>query len=239
LAWLRLLTLNQLPAMRPRWSNHMQKWRQRVMLPHPPALLKSEADPARREEVVRVLQNHLPKSWDNNESLLAVGCGDGYEVDVLNGMGWASVVGLTVDETEWKKGDGKVVLGDMHDMTFKDASYGYTYSKETLEHTPAPFIALVELNRVTKLGGGFFHLISCGLEKQREMYHLSCLPEWMWFDLFKKAGFEVTEILNGHETEIGFIGRKVRTVEPFQIPERWSYDLRSEHNAVKKSALRL
>lgn len=155
---------------------------------------------------------------------------------MLTELGFITIAGITNSEEEWKK-DSRIILGDMHDTVFTKATFTYLYSKEVLEHTPAPFVALCEMNRIMVAGGEFYHLISCGLEKQREMYHVSCFPDWLWYDLFKKTGFEVLEIHEGHPTEIGFYGRKVADVQYGVVPEKWSYDLNGEMNAIRRVPL--
>ena len=171
---------------------------------------------------------YLPKSWKGR--ILAIGCGDGYELDVLRARG-LEPVGLTIDEREL--GHPDIVLGDMHDLPFADGTFDYVYSKETLEHTPAPFLALRELSRVLKPAGEYLHLISVSLEKQREIYHFSCFPDWVWVDLFLKAGFSVDRIYE-HVIQIGLIGKK----QEFAV-RGFSYDLNGEMNRIPRSLLEL
>ena len=40
----------------------------------------------------------------------------------------------------------------------------------------------------------FVHYIPTGAIKQSYGYHLNCFPDWVWVDLFTKAGFEVTKV---------------------------------------------
>jgi len=143
-------------------------------------------------------------------------------------------VGITNEETEWKSSNAHVVLGDMHDTPFKNKEFDAVWSRETLEHSPAPYILLRELARVTKDDGEFAHFISLGMEKQRETYHFSCFPDWLWYDLFNKSGWTVDKIYDGHDSEYGFIGR--RNVEPF-CDGRWSYPLRESLNAVTREKI--
>lgn len=166
-------------------------------------------------------------------SILCLGCGDGYELDVLRGMGF-TVTGVTNDPAEL--GDRDITMADIHDLPFQDSSFDIVYSKETLEHSISPWAALRESIRVLKPNGRFFHLISCGLEKQREVYHFSCFPDWLWVDLFRKTGHELIQILDGHATEYGFMGVKPEQAE--EIPG-WSYDLRSYMNGIRRSKLEL
>ena len=159
-------------------------------------------------------------------------------MDVLIERGFRNVAGITNDEAEYAAGRN-VLLGDVHCMSmFGDGEVSFLYSKETLEHLVSPWCALLEMNRVTRMGGEFLHLVSTGIDKQRETYHVSCFPDWLWFDLLTKAGFEVDRLLVGHATEVGFSGRKVRTPDGLdRISERYSYDLRAAFNAVPRETL--
>ncbi len=213
-----------------------EKWARAIGVAQPPALLKTETDSARRQEVTRALMAHLP-AWWHGQRVLALGCGDGYELEVMRTMG-IEPVGVTFDATE-AAADPAIIQADIHDLPLQDGWFRFVYSKEMMEHLVSPFAALLEMNRVMAIGGEFLHLISCGMEKQRETYHLSCFPDWLWYDLFKKAGFQVDLILDGHATEIGFLGRKVEEADPARIPRRWSYDLNGEMNGVKRQPIQL
>lgn len=211
------------------------KWKQYNQLNHPPALLRSEEDPARRQEVQRTLEKYFPKTLPKDAEILCLGCGDGFEIDVIRGFGYTNVTGITNDNDEIAHRDyADITFGDIHDMPFRDARFDYVWSKETLEHITAPFIALQEIWRVMKDGATFFHLISTGLEKQRETYHVSCFPTWLWYDLLTKTKHEVTTIHEGHRSEVGFEGRKAGLL----IAEnRYAYDLQGCLDGVTKAKL--
>lgn len=199
-----------------------------IAVNHPPAMISSEESDARRNEITKVINAYVPKHWKGR--ILALGCGDGFELDVLKSLG-LDAVGVTIDPREVVRAD--IVLGDMHDLPFEDASFDFVYSKETLEHTPAPFLALKEMSRVLRPHGEYLHLISSSLEKQREVYHFSCFPDWVWVDLFLKAGFSVDRIYE-HPIQLGFIGKK----QEFSV-RGFSYDLNGEMNRIPRSILEL
>ncbi len=159
-------------------------------------------------------------------------------MDLLAAAGYKNVTGITNDPRE-AEGQANIVVADIHDLSrFGDGEVRYLYSKETLEHLVSPWCALLEMNRILPIGGEFLHLISCGLEKQRETYHVSCFPDWLWFDLMTKAGFRVTKILEGHATEFGFAGVKERDAGGLdRINGRYAYDLRAALAAVPRETL--
>lgn len=193
----------------------------------------NEGDLLRREEIAFVIKTYLPPSWNRNGRVLALGCGDGFEIGCLERSGFQAISGLSSHPEELVREE--IAQGDMHDMPFKDAAFGYVYSKETLEHSVAPYAALCEVNRVLLAGGEFLILISTGLEKAREWYHFSCFPPEYWFDLFRKASLEV-DLVFLNEVQTGFLGRKTADKDfSTHIPV---YDLRSEYNKVPKQELR-
>ena len=89
-------------------------------------------------------------------------------MDVLrDDRGFKNVHGITNDPAE-KAADRHIFLGDIHDMSmFGAGEISFLYSKETLEHLISPWCALLEMNRIMRIGGEYLHLISTGIEKQR------------------------------------------------------------------------
>lgn len=181
--------------------------------------------PRRRMEIERAVKN-IPDAY-RNRRVLMLGCGDGHEVRVLKDRGFVNVVGLTHDREEFRNASdsvGGVVRGEMHELPFCDGEFDFVYSKETLEHSVAPYIALCELSRVSKIGAGFIHYIAEGIEKQSEWYHLSCFPPYVWVDLFYLAGFQVNDILSEERgIQSAYYGIKVAnkdlngTVRPYNL----------------------
>ena len=136
--------------------------------------------------------------------VLILGCGDGYEVEyACNDLGW-NAIGVTfhTDEIKHRCCDpSRMVNCDLHALDLPDASFDFCYSKETLEHVACPMLALIEMNRVLRPNARFFHLIADGWAKQRDWYHLSCFPEWLWCDLFRKAYCHVEQVSGFPDSE--------------------------------------
>lgn len=112
---------------------------------------------------------------------------------MLKKSGFKEVVGVGLLDEEIKDRDD-VIKSDIHEMPFEDEEFDYVISKETMEHMLSPMVALFEINRVMKTKGKFVHYISTGITKQRDWYHTSCFPDWVWADLMLKAGFRLSEI---------------------------------------------
>ena len=171
-----------------------EKWKKYLGHAKQPPSLTSE-DELRKIEAEYFI-TAATRGWDKSKKLLVLGCGDGYEVKLLRDLDWV-VKGITFYKKEYA---GVVKLGlqahiiqcDIHELPFKDGEFDYVISKETLEHTISPFVALCEINRVMQKGARFVHYIPEGEEKQKEFYHYMCPPSWVWIDLMHKAGFEVS-----------------------------------------------
>lgn len=156
----------------------------------------TSSDPSR---IMSVTRDGIDRCHDwKGKRVLVLGCGDGYEVEYAREIkGW-DAVGLTGLRGEMQLAQdrpwgSRVVYGDMHDLPFENNAFEAVYSKETLEHSACPILALLEINRVLRSGGEFFFMIPTGWAKQRDWYHLSCFPEYVWCDLFRKAYLDVSD----------------------------------------------
>ena len=165
---------------------------------HNPSSLTSRAENA-EEKIMSAVHYGLdlvPRDW-RGKRVLILGCGDGYEVQhARESLGWQAH-GITFHPEEYQArvvDSSLMTLGDLHGMPFEDESFDCVYSKETLEHVACPMLALIEINRVLRMEGQCFHLIADGWNKQRDWYHLSCFPDWLWADLFRKAYLDVDSI---------------------------------------------
>ena len=53
-----------------------------------------------------------------------------------------------------RDGDGVDVIGDAHKLPFENESFEIVLCTEVMEHLHSPHIAIAEMNRVLKQGGG-------------------------------------------------------------------------------------
>ncbi len=81
-------------------------------------------------------------------SILCVGCRNGYELDAAEASGLTDVVGIDLHSL-----DPRIVVMDMHQMTFNNGRFDLVLASHSLEHAKAPERAGAELRRVTRPGG--------------------------------------------------------------------------------------
>ena len=100
--------------------------------------------------------------WPENYSYIAdcskiidIGCGIGNVVEWLNNRGHNSV-GLTCQQKEVDKAQSlsrDVLIADMHTLPFFKAEFDAFIMWDSLEHSIAPLVALMEARRITRNGG--------------------------------------------------------------------------------------
>ena len=156
------------------------------------------------KKYIEFIAEHIPK----DKKILVLGCADGYELTVLEEMGF-NYIGITLTDIEYNKAKEKgiknIIKCDIHEMPF-DREFDAVISKETLEHLLSPYIGLMEINRVLKKDGLFVHIIPHGKEKQDYEYHLHCEDNWWWESMFNKTGFKVNKVgdIFGEKYYIGY-----------------------------------
>lgn len=90
--------------------------------------------------------------------ILVVGCGAGVEAAILARCLDAEVIGIDILEDFDPDSARQVTLqkGDARAMPFNDNTFDFVYSYHALEHIPDPELALKEIQRVLKIGGGYW-----------------------------------------------------------------------------------
>lgn len=113
-------------------------------------------------------------------------------------------VGVSLDN-RWK--NSFIVNEDMHELSFKNEYFDFVYCSQTLEHSPAPIIALSQIARVLKSKGKFFFWIPFDWGNQIVKYHYSCFSPEIWIDLIKKAGL-LPNVFCQDSNSFGYYGNK-------------------------------
>ncbi len=119
--------------------------------------------------IIRWLLNRLLKKTSGllkkinarSKSGLDVGCGEGNFIHYLalqNAIGPLLAVDLDnrkLNLAKWRYPDCTYLNADVKSLNFKDNTFDYVIASEVLEHIPAPFEAMQEIQRVAKKGAYF------------------------------------------------------------------------------------
>jgi len=88
--------------------------------------------------------------------LLDLGCGYGWFVRLLRGLGW-DAMGVEADRTAVAAGRARygvpICEGTLEEQAFPDASFDALVTRHSIEHVPDPRQTLLECRRVLKPGG--------------------------------------------------------------------------------------
>ncbi len=130
---------------------------------------------------------------------LVVGGGHPRELEHLVASGLAPLVLLTAHQREADACRDRGLdshHGDIHDMPFPSGSMAGVFQSNVMEHVFAPYIALMECRRVTRLGGfGYFAIPEFeGPEHGPGEFHLHCLTDPVWRQLLAKTGWQVERV---------------------------------------------
>jgi len=130
------------------------------------------------------------KPLNSCKNVLDIGCGEGITLLLLKEKGIKGT-GITLNKKDALKVFSKgnpVVIGDMHELPFKNESFDGVYSKDSFEHSFAPFIASKEFSRVLKKNG-LLVLVMPEKEWIKEEYHFHCFTPYQIKSLMEKNDF--------------------------------------------------
>lgn len=129
--------------------------------------------------------------------ILDLGCGPGYFLDEMKARGFTNVTGVTLspDDAEQCKSKSHIVRqADMNFLPELDESVDYIWCRQSLQHSPFPYITLLEWNRVLKPQGRLYIEVpqpDCERQHESVMNHYSVLGLRMWLALLARTGFDV------------------------------------------------
>ena len=107
------------------------------------------------EKVAEIISENIPQNIGN---ILVVGCGTGLEAAILAQKLEADVVGIDIEDNFDSEAIkiSSLEVGDAMSLRFPDSFFDFVYSYHALEHIDNPVIALKEMKRVLKDGGGYW-----------------------------------------------------------------------------------
>lgn len=155
------------------------------------------------EEIYQIMIR--PLKLKKTANILDVGCGTGYFLDVMKKNKYKNVVGTTGSLEDIKICEDKghtVRREDISFLTDKDESLDFIFCRQVLEHSPFPYITLLEYNRVLKQGAKIYIETpepGCDRNHEANPNHYSVLTDRMLMNLLVRAGFDI-EVSNNLES---------------------------------------
>lgn len=134
---------------------------------------------------------------DRHCRLLDVGCGQGYASLKFKALGYQHITAITLNDEDVEATRNRGIDCYKMDMTFlgfEDKHFDALWVRHALEHSPFPYLTLLEFNRVLKFNG-FIYIEMPMPDTPRVLEnwpnHYSIFGEKMWSSLFIKSGFHI------------------------------------------------
>lgn len=149
-----------------------------------------------------------PLKLKKSAKILDVGCGPGYFLDIMKKEKYKNVTGTagTREDLEiCKKKKHKVRDEDISFLSDKDESLDFIFCRQVLEHSPFPYITLLEYNRVLKPDAKIYiETPAPGNVRNHEANpnHYSVLTDKMILNLLVRAGFDLNISNNLESTAV-------------------------------------
>jgi SAM-dependent methyltransferase len=136
---------------------------------------------------------NLPKT----ANIIDLGSGAGYFLDEMKSREYTAVRGITMsrEDADLARQNGHTVAqGDMNFLSDRDESVDLLFSRHSLEHSPFPYITLLEYNRVLKNAAYLYIEVpapNCEGRHEENKNHYSVLDRTMWLQLLQRTGFDI------------------------------------------------
>lgn len=162
-----------------------------------------------------------PMKLSKDALILDLGCGPGYFLDMMKSLGYNNLEGVTlsVEDANVCTAKGhRIRHSDMNFLNDKDESVDLIFSRHSLEHSPFPYITLLEYNRVLKPGGHLYIEVpqpDCEQVHEANKNHYSILGRTMWLNLLQRTGFDIS--WSEYEFPVTFVDGR----EPNQFLEKY------------------
>ena len=132
---------------------------------------------------------------DRQTRLLDVGCGRGYASLKFKGLGYHHITAITLNDEDVEATRQRGIDCYKMDMTFlrfDEKSFDALWVRHALEHSPFPYLTLLEFNRILS-PGGFIYVEMPMPDTPRHLEswpnHYSVFGGQLWISLFSRSGF--------------------------------------------------
>ena len=166
---------------------------------HALATIKDEgSDPVVSEVTKKVIDSFIvPLELDKDSKILDIGSGVGYFSDHMKQLGYTDITSTTLtngDARALEQKGHQYIKTDINFIKQPDASYDFIFCRHALEHSPFPYFALLEYNRLLKESGTLYVEMprpdgTKGVETYPE--HYSVMGEIQLQSLVDRAGFDI------------------------------------------------
>ena len=177
--------------------NHIKlKFYYETVLTH----VRAEGDSPYHAALTRDVMSRFldPLNLPRDAVILDLGCGPGYFLDEMKQRQYTNVLGVTLspDDAEQCRAKGHTVRhADMNFLPEQDESVDYIWCRQSLQHSPFPYITLLEWNRVLKPQAKLYIEVpqpDCERQHETAMNHYSVLGIKMWLSILARTGFDVS-----------------------------------------------
>jgi SAM-dependent methyltransferase len=138
-----------------------------------------------------------PLKLPTSAQIIDLGCGPGYFLDAMRDRGYNNMRGVTLSSDDLDictRHGHRVVRSDMNFLDDLDESVDLLFCRHSLEHSPFPFLTLLEYNRVLKPRGVLYIEVpkpDSAKPQESNINHYSILGKTMWLNLLARSGFDV------------------------------------------------
>lgn len=159
----------------------------------------------------------------SGKDVLVLGTGTGREMKALREFGANRVEGVTLGKRNQKFANEVVgeypVVCDLHMLPWGVEEFDMVAAFQVFEHTYAPVIFLLEVNRVLRTGGSLYMETPDSRTNSADswLHHTICPTPRQMFALLMKAGFLPTKFVldNNHYEAVGYKTER-------ELPEEWA-----------------
>jgi len=149
------------------------------------------------EDVVKKFVDPLDLPLD--AYILDLGCGPGFFLDEMKTRGYTNSLGVTLSPDDYDlciANGHQARKSDINFLEELDESVDLIFCRHAIEHSPFPYITLLEYNRVLKPHGKMYIEVPAPDSErihENNKNHYSILGDAMWSSLLVRSGFDVNK----------------------------------------------